>query len=91
MKKITLKEAVELLYECSAVITEDYTVTYPSVFEDEEVFLIVQWDDEDGQTFSYNFNKADNQEVEVELSNMYLTDVEGASMCLMLLTRMILD
>ena len=82
MKKITLKEACDILENASAIIIEDNAVIYPSLYEleddDTNEFLYVQWDNE-GDVYSLKFNEGDNQEVEVIGSSMFLydTDAEG--------------
>jgi hypothetical protein len=82
MKKITLKEACDILENASAIIIEDNVVVYPSLYEleddDTNEFLYVQWDNE-GDVYSLKFNEGDNQEVEVIGSSMFLydTDAEG--------------
>jgi hypothetical protein len=46
MKTITLAQAIEILADCSAVIVDDSTVTYPNVFEadnnEDGIFLEVE-------------------------------------------------
>jgi len=92
MKTITLEEAINLLVECAAVITDDYALMYPIVGEgdDEEELAILNWEDE-GEEYLYVFNKCDNHSIEVEGTSMFLIDVEGASIQLTLLTGMNLD
>jgi hypothetical protein len=84
MKKITLKEAYNILGNASAIIIEDNAVVYLSLYEleddDTNEFLYLKWED-DGQGYSLKFNEGDNQEVEVIGSSMFLydTDAEGDS------------
>jgi hypothetical protein len=82
MKKITLKEAYNILGNASAIIIEDNAVVYPSLYEleddDTNEFLYVQWDNE-GEGYSLKFNEGDNQEVKIVGSSIFLydTDAEG--------------
>jgi hypothetical protein len=75
MKKITLKEAYQILEDASAVIINDGILTYPSLWElkddDTNGFLYIEWDDE-GEGCHIKFNEGDNQEVEVVGSSMFL-------------------
>lgn len=81
MKTITLKEAFEILENCSAVVTEEHTVIYPGLAdltgEDENEWLNISWT-EDGQDFVMIFNEQDNREVKVQGSSLFLVDNECA-------------
>jgi uncharacterized Fe-S center protein len=75
MKTITLKEAIHILENCSAIIT-DNCVTYPSVYEGEDEFLTISWSD-GYDDFSDSFQEADNQTIKIVGSSMFLTDSDG--------------
>lgn len=95
MKLITLKEAFDILLNCSAVITEDHHLGYPQVApltgEDDNEFAYVAWSDETGQDYSVMFAEGSNREVKVAKSSMFLTDVEGETCELFLLVPARLD
>lgn len=80
MKKITLKEAYNILENASAVIINDDIVLYTSLWElrDDETneFLYFRWDDE-GLEYSLTFNEGDNQEVKISGSSMFLYDTDS--------------
>jgi hypothetical protein len=80
MKKITLKEAYNILEDASAVIINDDVVLYPSLsdLEDDDTneFLYFCWDD-GGLEYSLKFYEGDNQEVEVVGSSMFLYDTDA--------------
>jgi hypothetical protein len=83
MKKITLEEAYRILQNASAVIIDDNALIYHSLYDlegdDENEFLYLSWDDEDGCGFSLKFAEKDNREVTVSGCCMFLydTDSEG--------------
>jgi hypothetical protein len=80
MKKITLKEAYNILENASAVILNDDVVLYPSLWElrDDETneFLYFRWDD-GGLEYALTFNEGDNQEVKISGSSMFLYDTDS--------------
>ena len=75
MKKITLKEAYNLLEDASAVIIDNDVVLYPSLepISGDELneFLFFRWDD-GGLEYTLKFLEGDNQEVKVVGSSMFL-------------------
>lgn len=91
MKTISLQEAYNILEECSAVITEDYGLCYPSLWdligEDDNEWLFCQWDDEKGYVYSLVFNE-DCGEIKFDGTNLYLTDAEDDEVKLTLLVPM---
>jgi hypothetical protein len=80
MKKITLKEAYQILENANAIIINDNALVYSKLWEleddDTNVFLYVQWDDE-GKKYNLKFNEGDNQEVEISGSSMFLYDTDS--------------
>ena len=80
MKKITLKEAFQILEDASAVIINDSVLVYPSLsdLEDDELneFLYLEWD-EGGLEYNLKFNEGDNQEVSVVGLSMFLYDTDA--------------
>jgi hypothetical protein len=81
MKTITLKEAYQILEDASAVIIDDSVLVYPALDmiegSDENEFLYLSWDDEDGQEYSLKFCEGENQEVKVIGSSMFLYDTDA--------------
>lgn len=81
MKKITLKEAYEILEDASGVIINDSTLIYPSLSDledkDENEFLYLQWEADGGRIYTLKFNEGDNQEVEIVGSSMFLYDTDA--------------
>ena len=80
MKIITLKEAVDVLQNCSAVIWADNFLCYPSVNlvgEDNNEFLRLSVVDDEGLEYNAEFIEKANQSVKVEGSSMFLIDSEG--------------
>lgn len=78
MKKITLKEAMNLISAASAIIVDDDVLLYPSVENEpsgnpEEVFLWLKWEI-DGEEYMAQFKEGDNQEITVVGSSMFLTE-----------------
>jgi hypothetical protein len=75
MKKITLKEAYQILEDASAIIIDDSVLVYPSLSElkedDTNEFMYLSWTDE-GWDYSARFEEWRNQEVEVVGSSMFL-------------------
>lgn len=76
MKTITLKEAHQILENATAVIVDDMALVYPSISDledkDDNEFLFLSWDDEDGETNALYFYERDNKEVKVSHSSMFL-------------------
>ena len=74
MKKITLKEAYQILQDSSAVIINDDVVLYPSLEaisgDENNEFLYFGWDD-GGREYNLRFLERDNQEVEVAGSSLF--------------------
>jgi hypothetical protein len=74
MKKITLKEAYQILEQASAIIIDDNILVYPSLSElkedDTNEFMYLSWENE-GLEYSV-FEEGGNQEVEVVGSSMFL-------------------
>ena len=77
MKKITLKEAHQILEDASAIIIDNDVVLYPSLepISGDELneFLFLRWDD-GGLEYTLKFLEGDNQEVEIVGSSMFLYD-----------------
>lgn len=83
-KTISLKEAHQILEECSAVIADDNALTYPSLSDleddDSNEFLYISWTDDEGLTYSAKFQEGENQSVKISGSSMFLIDNEGDEM-----------
>ncbi len=83
MKTIPLQDAHKILEDASAIIIDDSVLVYPALsdleFSDENEFMYLTWDDEDGQEYVLKFAEGDNQEVKISGSSMFLldTDAEG--------------
>jgi hypothetical protein len=91
MKQISLKEAVQSLYNCSAVIVNNNVLVYPSVEKlngdvDNE-FLYLGWTDE-GLDYNIKAVEGNNQLVTVENNSLVFVDNEGEEFSLTLLTTM---
>lgn len=86
--KITLKQAFKFLEDCSAIITEEHVVVYPSLADleggDENEFLYIGWSEE-GQEFNAKFREGENRQVEINGSLMTLIDDEGEEFFITLL------
>lgn len=77
MKTISLIAAMEILKNCAAVIIDDNGLCYPSVYEDSEDFLFLQYENE-GLVWEHVFSQTDNrEEVKIHASTMFLIDVNG--------------
>lgn len=77
MKTISLIAAMEILQNCAAVIIDDNGLCYPSVYEDSEDFLFLEYESE-GLVWEHVFSQTDNrEEVKIHASTMYLIDSEG--------------
>jgi hypothetical protein len=78
---IPFEKAFKLLSDCSAVIVDDNALVYPSLDHDakegEDEFLYLSYTDDEGETFTYHFNKEDNENVEVVGNSMFLKDTDG--------------
>jgi hypothetical protein len=74
MKKITLKEAYNILEDASAIIIDDNVLVYPSLSDlkedDTNEFMYLSWDNE-GLGYELKFCEGDNQEVEVAGSSLF--------------------
>ena len=81
MKTITLEEAHQILDECSGVIIDNDVLVYPLLAElehsDENEFLYLGWDDDQGLSYSIKFAEGENLSVKVSGSSMFLVDTEG--------------
>lgn len=79
-KEISLKEAYDILQECSAVVIDDNVLVYPSLDEItgdlKNEFLSLAWQ-EDGEEFQVNFLEGQNQKVQVSGCSLFLVDSEG--------------
>jgi hypothetical protein len=83
MKKIiTLKRAIKLLTNCSAVIWGDGFLCYPGIIDEDEtnkdnVFLELRTSDSEALDEESNFVVKDNETVTVVGSSMFLVDTNG--------------
>jgi hypothetical protein len=75
MKTIDLKEAFEILQDCSAIIIDDSRLIYPFLNEitgeDDNPFMDLSWE-EDGEDFVLRFYEFYNKTVTVSGSSMFL-------------------
>jgi len=89
MKTITLKEAHDILSDCSAVILDGNALMYPYTadLEDDPTneFLYLSWTDEEGLSYNVKFVEENNQNVTIEGAFMTLTDNEGDKVILTIL------
>jgi len=80
MKKITLKEAYDILEKASAVIIDDNALVYRSLWEldgnDENEFLYLSWEN-DRDEYNLKFCEGDNKEVKVSGSSLFLYDTDA--------------
>jgi|APCry1669192062_1035393.scaffolds.fasta_scaffold02542_7 hypothetical protein len=90
MKTIPLKEAYQILEDCSAIITDDHVVTFPCLSDleesDENEFLYIGWVGEHGEEYSVKFEEGNNQEIKVSGTSMFLVDNEGDECQITILT-----
>jgi hypothetical protein len=88
MKTITLKEAHDILSDCSAVILDGNALMYPDTadLEDDPTneFLYLSYIDE-GLDYNVKFVEENNQNVTIEGAFMTLTDNEGDKVILTIL------
>jgi hypothetical protein len=83
MKTIELEEAYELLLQASAIGVENYVVI-PDLGEldddEDNIFLELTWNSEDGLVWNMKFIEGDNKKVEISGSKMYLHDTASEGM-----------
>ena len=81
MKTITLEEAHKILENCAGVIADNCNFAYRHMADlegsDENQFLYLSWDDNEGQCYDIKFAEGENKEVKVSGSSMFLIDIEG--------------
>lgn len=89
MSVITLEKAWDLLNDCTAVIVNGQSLSFPSLDilkgDNDNEFLFVGWEC-DKVKFNTKFLEKDNQEVKVNGFEMYLVDYEGEEVTLNLLS-----
>jgi len=91
MKTLSLQAAISLLHTASAVIVDDSYVTFAGLDldDDEDVFLTLSHDDPEGLSYSEQFNRADNQTVEIDgRGRLIFTNTQGDKTAVQLLTNM---
>lgn len=74
MKNITLKEAIEALENCAAVIVDDSTVTFPEMLvpeDDDGLFLRVE------SRSTEEFAERDNQAPQIDQDRLVLFNTRG--------------
>jgi len=78
MKSIPLEEAFKILQDASAIIVDDGALVYPALstldFSDDNEFMFITYDDDEGLTYELSFYEGDNQEVSISGSSMFLYD-----------------
>jgi hypothetical protein len=78
MKTITLKQAISILENCSAVVI-DNVVTYPNLEDgedDDDLFLTLSWVDEDFNEFEESFYRGGNKKIQIVDSSMFIFNEE---------------
>lgn len=95
--KLTFEQAYKLLEDCSAVVWEDYFLTFPALRDEQDedpgndLFLQLESTDEHGRVFGADFFRGNNQEVKAEGSSLFLTDSNGEEVQISLLAPMTLE
>jgi hypothetical protein len=92
--KITIKQAIQKLEECAAIILPDETgapLMYPSVDADDDIFLSMKWTDDEGLEYQSEVSKGGNVEVEMSGGILVLRDTEGSLVRILLLVPMVGD
>lgn len=82
MKKINLNQAHQILSNASAILIDDadhaiFPAIAPLEESDENEFLYLGWENDDGLAYDVKFAEGENQEVKVSGSSMFLIDTEG--------------
>jgi hypothetical protein len=88
---MNLIQAIKLLTDAAAIILPDEPgspLLYPSVSEDDECFLQLEWTDEEALIYQSSFFKAENASVLVEGNCLLLKDDTGAKVKVQLLVPM---
>jgi hypothetical protein len=90
MRKITIREAIVLIQNCSAVII-DNVVTYPNLEEElsgepESCWLEICWIDDDND-FVVSFSE-DCGTIEFDGTNLFINDIDGDQQMIVLLVPM---
>jgi hypothetical protein len=96
MKKITLNQAHILLQNASGVLISDTPdPLLPCYAEldgnDENQFLYISWDDDEGMMYDVKFAEGENREVTISGCSMFLIDNEGEEVQITLLVPQILE
>jgi hypothetical protein len=95
MKKIPLKEVIEILENASGIVIDDNGLMYPSVdgFEDDpnHEFLKLSYTDDEGLTYEYTFYEDHNETVEIVGSSMFLIDEDGETCQITILAEKYLE
>lgn len=85
MTKINITKARSILKQCPAVIVEDQLGTLcVNRIEENKEFLHITWGD-GTLTYEAAFNEADNHEIEIKDSSMFLIDEGGAKVEIIIL------
>ena len=82
MKTIPLEDAYNILQNNSVIILDDSDhPLFPSMAEldgsDENQFLYLGWQNDDGLSYDLKFAEGENREIKVFGSSMFLIDTEG--------------
>lgn len=89
MKHVSLQVAHKILTDCSAVMWDDYNLSFPMLAEltgkEDNQFMLLQYINEHGQTVFTKFAEGDNDIVVIEGSSMFLRDIEGTEIKLTVL------
>lgn len=77
MKIIDFNELFEFLEDCHAVAVDGDVLVYPSLSDDDELFLWLSWENDKGLIFELSFRKEDNRTAVIKNWTLELTDSEG--------------
>ena len=83
MSKISLDECISLLQNCKAVIVDDGSLSYPSIWiegydlnDEDKQFLYLNWT-VNKDDYATHFSVKLNKEIEVSGTSIFLIDDEG--------------
>jgi hypothetical protein len=96
MKKINLHQAHILLQNASGILIDEVAdPIMPCMADldgnDENQFLYISWDDDEGMMYDVKFAEGENREVTISGCSMFLIDNEGEEVQITLLIPQILE
>lgn len=74
-----LEDAIKVLEQAAGVVLpeeSDHPLLNPSIYPDEDIFMVLAWNGEEG-SYDVEFDRENNQEVEVQGSSLVLKNSEG--------------